>query len=359
MTTVTLSHVSKRFITVDDVPLTAIDNISLKAASGEVIALLGPSGCGKSTLLRLIAGLIPPDSGEILYDNTPLGEIDRRDRGIGFVFQDGALMPHWIAEKTVGFFLWLRGREGEIPARMRRIAEITGFGIETLLARRPGQLSGGERQRVAIARALARDPRLFLFDEPFSSIDAALRQHARLELRRLLREFPVTSFYVTHDQHEAIAIAQRIAVMRAGRIEQIGDYATLYDNPRNLFVAQFIGTPTINLLDGTVRDGHWHSPTFGAYPIRHDLAEGARVIGGVRPEAFQVRREGDGAAARVESVTEMYADRAQIAEMVSEYDRWTVRVAAEVGLRAGEVVRCTLPAEALLYFDPHSEARIG
>jgi multiple sugar transport system ATP-binding protein len=359
MTTVTLSHVSKRFVTVDDAPLKAIDDISFKAASGEVIALLGPSGCGKSTLLRLIAGLIPPDSGEILYDNTPLSEIDRRDRGIGFVFQDGALMPHWIAEKTVGFFLWLRGREEEIPARMRRIAEITGFGIETLLTRRPGQLSGGERQRVAIARALARDPRLFLFDEPFSSIDAALRQHARLELRRLLREFPVTSFYVTHDQHEAIAIAQRIAVMRAGRIEQIGDYATLYDNPRNLFVAQFIGTPTINLLEGTVRGGHWHNLTFGAYPIRHDLSEGTSVLGGVRPEAFMVQRGDAGVPARVESVTELYAERAQTADLVSEYDRWTVRVPAETALRAGEVVRCALPLEALIFFDRHSELRIG
>ena len=174
----------------------------------------------------------------------PLSEIPTWDRGIGMVFQDGALMPHWEAERSVGFFLWLRKREAEVPVRVARIAEITGFGLEKLMKRRPSQLSGGEKQRVAIARALTRDPNVFLFDEPFSSLDAKLRASARVELKRLLREFPVTSIYVTHDQHEAIALAHRIAVMRAGKIEQIGDYQTLYENPLNLFVATFLGTPT-------------------------------------------------------------------------------------------------------------------
>ncbi|MCS7071524.1 MAG: ABC transporter ATP-binding protein, partial [Anaerolinea sp.] len=201
MTTITLQHVSKTFQQQSgsgSVAVAAIHDVSLKIPSGTTLALLGESGSGKSTLLRLIAGLIKPDSGAILFDNVPLDAIDLRSRGIGMVFQDGALMPHWEARQTVSFFLWLRKREYEVPARLERISQITGFGMNVLMGRLPRELSGGERQRVAIARALLRDPRVFLFDEPFSNIDAALRTQARLELRRLLNAFPVTSVYVTH-----------------------------------------------------------------------------------------------------------------------------------------------------------------
>ena len=191
-------------------------------------------------------------------------------------------MPHWEAVRTVGFFMWLRKREHEVPPRVARISEITGFGLDKLMNRKPAQLSGGERQRVAIARALTRDPRIFLFDEPFSSLDAKLRTSARVELKRLLREFPVTSVYVTHDQNEAVSLAHRIAVMRAGEIEQIGNYQTLYENPRNLFVATFVGVPTINLFEGHVENHHWQGVEFGPYPVRADLADGTSVIVGVR-----------------------------------------------------------------------------
>ena len=321
MTAITLSHVSKAFPQKEGEltrTVTAVDDISLKVASGELIALVGPSGCGKSTLLRMVAGLTEPDAGEICYDNVPLDDIPTWDRGIGMVFQDGALMPHWEAERTVGFFLWLRKREHEVPVRVARIAEITGFGLDKLMKRRPSQLSGGERQRVAIARALTRDPKVFLFDEPFSSLDAKLRSSARVELKRLLREFPVTSIYVTHDQHEAIALAHRIAVMRAGKIEQIGDYQTLYENPLNLFVATFLGTPTINLFQGRVRDHHWYGNTFGGYPVRVDLLDDATVIVGARPEAFLC--DDQGVSVRVLSSIPLFAERQQIVEVVSEYE---------------------------------------
>ncbi|MCK6577396.1 MAG: ABC transporter ATP-binding protein [Anaerolineae bacterium] len=359
MTTVTLTHVSKKFSGYDGMMTTALDNVSLKAHSGEVIAVLGPSGCGKSSLLRIIAGLLPPDGGEVLYDNVSLAEIPLRERGVGMVFQDGALMPHWVAEKTVGFFLSLRHREAEVPARMRRISEITGIGMEKLLDRKPGQLSGGERQRVAIARALARDPRVFLFDEPFSSIDAALRTHARLELKRLLREFPVTSFYVTHDQQEAVAMATRIAVMRAGRVEQMGDYQTLYENPLNLFVAAFIGTPTINLFSGTVRHHHWYGGTFGGFSVRSDLDDGAPVVAGVRPEAFRIAPSDDAVPVRAESVVDHYSERLQVVEVLTEFDRWTITVPLDLGVKAGDVLPCALDASMLVYFDPRSGRRIG
>ena len=360
MTAITLSHVRKEFSQGEGEltrTVAAVDDVTLKVASGELIALVGPSGCGKSTLLRMVAGLTEPDSGEVLYDNVPLADIPTRDRGIGMVFQDGALMPHWEAERSVGFFLWLRKRESEVPVRVARIAEITGFGLEKLMKRRPAQLSGGERQRVAIARALTRDPRVFLFDEPFSSLDAKLRSSARVELKRLLREFPVTSIYVTHDQHEAIALAHRIAVMRAGKIEQIGDYQTLYENPLNLFVATFLGTPTINLFQGRVQDHHWHGGTFGGYSVRTDLADGSAVIVGVRPEAFLY--DDQGAPVKVVSSTPLFSERQQIVEVVAEYNSWTLTLPLEPAIRPGDTLTCRPDPDALLFFDPATTKRIG
>lgn len=359
MTTVTLSHITKRFMGDDGLSALALDDISLKALSGEVIGVLGPSGCGKSTLLRVIAGLLLPDSGTVLYDNVPLAEVPHRERGVGMVFQEGALMPHWIAEKSVSFFLALRHREYEIPERMHRISEITGIGIEKLLDRKPGMLSGGERQRVSVARALARDPKVFLFDEPFSSIDAALRTQARIELKRLLREFPVTSFYVTHDQHEAIAMANRIAVMRVGKIEQMGDYATLYNNPRNLFVATFIGVPTINLFEGTASQGHWYGKTFGGFPIRGDLADETPVVLGIRPESFSLNPPDGGIPVRVNSAVDHFPERIQVVEVITEYDRWTLSLPLETRAKTGDVLTCAPNPDAVIFFDPKTGQRIG
>ncbi len=363
LTSITLSHVSKQFPQKDGELLrsvSAVDDISLKVASGELIALIGPSGCGKSTLLRIVAGLTEPDSGNVLYDNEPLALIPTKDRGIGMVFQEGALMPHWVAERTVGFFLWLRKRQDEVPARVARITEITGFGLDKLMQRKPSQLSGGERQRVAIARALTRDPRVFLFDEPFSSLDAKLRASARVELKRLLREFPVTSIYVTHDQHEAIALAHRIAVMRAGKIEQIGDYQTLYENPVNLFVATFIGTPTLNLFQGRVLSHRWEGDSFGGYPVRADLPDDSAVIVGVRPEAF---RYDEGVPVIVRTSTPMFAERQQIVEVTPENtvsrDQWTVTQPLEPTLQPGDRLTCCPDPNELLFFDAATGKRIG
>lgn len=275
------------------------------------------------------------------------------------VFQDGALMPHWEAVKTVGFFLSLRHREYEIPERMKRISEITGIGIEKLLTRKPKELSGGERQRVAIARALARDPRVFLFDEPFSSIDAALRTHARLELKRLLREFPVTSLYVTHDQYEAIAMAHRIAVMRAGHLVQIGDYRTLYENPLNMFIATFIGTPTINLFPGRVQSHHWQGSTFGGFRVRGDLSDDTPVVAGVRPEGFALGPAEKAFQVRALSVIDHYSERLQVVEVVSENDRWTITVPLETRIKAADVFPVAVQTDAVIFFDPKSGLRIG
>ncbi len=360
MTTITLNHISKRFEQQagEEVRVVAaIDNLSLKVMDGEVVAILGPSGCGKSTLLRIIAGLTEPDSGEILYDQVPLRDVPLQVRGIGMVFQEGALMPHWEAVKTVGFFMWLRKREQEVPARVARISEITGIGLEKLMNRRPSQLSGGEKQRVAIARALTRDPRVFLFDEPFSSLDAKLRTNARIELKKLLREFPVTSVYVTHDQHEAISLAHRIAVMRAGKIEQIGDYPTLYENPRNLFVATFIGVPTINLFEGRVENSQWTGRHFGPFPVRHDLPDGTHVIVGVRSEAIRLAE--DGVAATVTEAIELYPERHQVVEVQADRDVWKMTLPPLPAYHPGDTIRCALDVNALLFFDAKTGQRIG
>jgi ABC-type sugar transport system ATPase subunit len=360
MTIIALEHVSKTFTqdTGTDIhSIKAADDVSLKINSGDVLSILGPSGCGKSTLLRMVAGLEFPDSGRILYDNVNLREIPPESRGIGMVFQSGALMPHWEGWKTVGFFLSLRKRYEEVPERVARISRITGIGLEKLLDRRPAFLSGGERQRVAVARALTRDPRVFLFDEPFANLDAKMRGEARLELRRLLNEFPVTSIYVTHDQVEAVALSHRVAVMRAGHIEQIGAYQQLYSNPVNRFVATFIGTPTMNMLEGYVREGHWYGENFEGYPARTDLPDGTPVTLGIRPEF--VKLASDGAYAVVDQVTPHFSERFLLVEVHSGQERWELALPPDEQVTVGSTIRCQLDVSGLLYFDSKTGVRIG
>jgi multiple sugar transport system ATP-binding protein len=198
---------------------------------------------------------------------------------------------------------------------------------------------------------------LFLFDEPFSNLDAKLRATARIELKRLLHEFPVTSVYVTHDQIEAVALAHRIAVMRAGKIEQVGDYRTLYENPINLFVASFVGTPTINLFEGHVHDHHWQGVNFGGFPIRTDLTEGSRVTLGVRPEGIALAE--DGLVAQVDSLTPYFAERFWLVEVQAGSEHWHLLVPMTTKLQVTETIRCQLKPDALLFFDTETGLRIG
>jgi multiple sugar transport system ATP-binding protein len=360
MSTVTLEHVTKRFhqhIEGGSRVIIAVDNISLKLIDGDVLAILGPSGCGKSTLLRLIAGLETPDEGTIYFDNVPLPEIDVKDRGVGMVFQNGALMPHWEGWRTVGFFLALRQREREVPARVHQVSKVTGIGLEQLLNRRPAQLSGGERQRVGIARALARDPRIFLFDEPFANLDAKIRAQARVELKRLLYKFPVTSVYVTHDQIEAVALADRIAVMRDGKMEQVGTYHQLYNNPVNLFVASFIGTPLLNEFAGHVIEGFWQGENFGGYEMRHDLESGMRITMGIRPEHIHLTHAG--VPAVVDQVTPFFAERYKLLDVRLGRESWRMKAPLETPVAAGETIQCALDPDGLMFFDSKSGVRVG
>lgn len=232
---------------------TAVRNLNLEIHNGELLVLLGPSGCGKTTTLNMLAGLEKPTSGQLFFGEQLMNNVPPEERDIAMVFQSIALYPHLNVRDNIGLALKTRGASKQVIAeRTRDVARV--LDIEALLDRRIHQLSGGQRQRVAIAKALVRRPRLFLLDEPFSSLDAALRRQMRSELVRIHREVETTMVFVTHDQEEAMAIADRIAVMNAGEIVQLGPPLDLYRAPRNLWVAQFIGAHPINVLDATLTD---------------------------------------------------------------------------------------------------------
>lgn len=359
MTTLTLNNVVKTFHDDQHQIIRAVDDFTIRIPSGEVLALLGASGCGKSTLLRLVAGIETPDSGEILYDKLPLSDVPMQNRGIGMVFQQGALVPHWNAEENIGFFMRLRKREHEVPERVRRISQITGIGIEKLLERRPNQLSGGEKQRIGIARALTRDLNILLFDEPFSNLDAKLRTQARVELKRLLNEFPVTSIYVTHDQEEAIALADRIAVMHEGKIIQIGNYHQLYHSPINLFVAEFFGTPPMNFFKGHVQDGKWYGENFGGHPLRRDLSNGTDVTMGIRPQNFFL--QSGGVPAVVEYTVPLIVEKKVMVDAWIGGERWSMMLPIEEmpHVTVGTTIYCQADFVNAHFFDAQNGRRIG
>jgi ABC-type sugar transport system ATPase subunit len=241
----------------------AIEDLNLTIPDGKVMVVLGPSGCGKSTLLHLIAGLKEPDSGEICYDGVNMEDVSPGERGIGMVFQNYALYPQYSSQRNILSYFSFRKKTPQLDRqaeeKYRRTSELMGVGMEYLLHKKPGRLSGGEQQRVAIARCITRDPALFLMDEPFSNLDAKLREKYRVHLKRLLREFHITTVYVTHDQHEALILADLIAIMNLGRIEQVGTPQDIYHRPNNMFVADFLffntDTPAINFLESELVAG--------------------------------------------------------------------------------------------------------
>ncbi|MDE0142650.1 MAG: ABC transporter ATP-binding protein [Caldilineaceae bacterium] len=231
----------------------ALDHVDLTVPDGKTMAVVGPSGCGKSTLLRVVSGLEADHSGDLFYDDQNMMDVPPRDRFIGMVFQNYALYPHFEGHGNLSFFFRMRkAPDEETEERIRITSEIMGIGFNSLLQRKPGTLSGGQQQRVAIARAIVRRPRVFLFDEPLSNLDAKLRSKTRVEIKRLLRRFSITALYVTHDQTEAMALGDLVAVMRAGRIEQVGPFEEVRRQPASTYVAGFLGTPPMSLLPGAV-----------------------------------------------------------------------------------------------------------
>jgi multiple sugar transport system ATP-binding protein len=270
-----------------------LHGISLDIADGEFMVLVGPSGCGKSTLLRMLAGLEEISAGSIAIDGREVNEVESKDRDIAMVFQSYALYPHMTVRDNMGFSLRLRDFERKlIDERVNSAAKI--LNLVPYLERFPRELSGGQRQRVAMGRAIVRDPKVFLFDEPLSNLDAKLRVAMRAEIKSLHQRLKTTTVYVTHDQVEAMTMADRIAVMNEGRIEQLGEPLELYDRPANLFVAQFIGSPAMNVFDGVLRgnsgDEAWVDALGARWPLPPDVrgADGQKVKYGVRPEHLAV-----------------------------------------------------------------------
>ena len=281
-----------------------LDGVSLALEEGEFCVIVGGSGCGKSTLLRAIAGLEQLDSGTISIGDRRIDQLPPAERGIAMVFQSYALYPHLTVYENLAFALRLAKRpKAEIDEAVARASGI--LGLDDYLQRKPAALSGGQRQRVAIGRAIVRQPDIFLFDEPLSNLDAGLRNKMRFEFAALHRQLGTTTVYVTHDQVEAMTLADRIAVMRGGKIEQIGSPSELYDHPANLFVAGFIGSPQMNCLSGEVTQGGALKLASGesiALPAGATSLAGRKVTAGIRPEHWQVVGEGKGIALTAEFI---------------------------------------------------------
>lgn len=294
MAGVTIQDIKKSYGAVE-----VIHGVNVDIADGEFVALVGPSGCGKSTLLRMIAGLEPINGGTIAIGDRVVNNLPPAQRDIAMVFQTYALYPHKSVAANMGFALKVaRADRAEIDRRVREAAEI--LSLTEYLDRKPRHLSGGQRQRVAMGRAIVRDPQVFLFDEPLSNLDAKLRIQMRTEIKELHQRLKTTTVFVTHDQIEAMTLADRIVVMQAGRIEQIGTPLELYDNPANEFVATFIGAPSMNLMYGTLTKG---VVNLAGHSVALPGVEGAgQVRLGVRPEHLALSSEGRGLPMQVKVV---------------------------------------------------------
>jgi multiple sugar transport system ATP-binding protein len=356
MASVSVEAVRKRYGALE-----VIHGIDIAIPDGEFVVLVGPSGCGKSTLLRMIAGLEEISGGVIRIGERAVNDVPPKDRDIAMVFQNYALYPHMTVRENMAFSLRLRKADRSlVDTQVKRAAEILGLG--PLLDRYPKQLSGGQRQRVAMGRAIVRNPQVFLFDEPLSNLDAKLRVQMRTEIKALHQKLKTTSIYVTHDQIEAMTMADRIVVMHDGVVEQIGTPLDLYDTPANLFVAGFIGSPAINLIRGTLRrDGgrNWVATDAGIdLPLGTGVAgrDGQDVVYGIRPEHLVLSGDGTGLPVRVEVVeptgasTFVYADLsgAQICGVFAERH----------GFHPGGTVRLQPQLERVHLFDADGGARL-
>ena len=301
-----------------------LHGVTIDIADGDFVVLVGPSGCGKSTLLRMIAGLEAITGGEIAIDDRVVNMVPPKERDVAMVFQNYALYPHMTVYDNMGFSLMLRrATKALIEERVQRAAEI--LKLTELLHRYPRQLSGGQRQRVAMGRAIVRDPQVFLFDEPLSNLDAKLRVQMRTEIKELHQRLGTPTVYVTHDQIEAMTMADRIVVMNEGIVEQIGEPLELYDYPSNLFVAGFIGSPAMNFVNGTVKrdgDAGWVETAGGArlpFAANHTGADGQPVVYGVRPEHFAFG-EADGGLASEVIVVEPTGTEIQVMARMADHE---------------------------------------
>src|SRR5215216_6507608 len=346
----------------------ALDHVNLTIPNGRTFVVVGPSGCGKSTLLRAIAGLAKEYSGEISYDGEDVRNIEIKDRYIGMVFQNYALYPNFNGQGNLSFFFKMhKVADEETRERIQYTSELMGIGFKDLLPRRPPTLSGGEKQRLAIARAIVRAPRLLLLDEPLSNLDAKLRVQSRTEIKRLLRRFSITSLYVTHDQVEAMALADQIVIMHQGRIEQVGTYQNLMENPVNLFVAGFFGVPSMNLLSGEFISGNKLALGEFFIPLPErilSLVQNNQLVTlGMRQEAVSISmqensKEGVQLPAEVQSSEPDYVHRLQTVHLRTGQWTYSSLCPLEMNVRTGQLVWAQLDPEQLYFFDTKSGRRI-
>ncbi|MFQ5406892.1 MAG: ABC transporter ATP-binding protein [Anaerolineales bacterium] len=333
------------------------DSIDLDIKDGEFVAFLGPSGCGKTTTLLMVAGIYKPSAGEIRFDGRVVNAVAPKDRNIGMVFQSYALYPHMTVFQNISYPLKLQKKsKEEMQEQAQKVADMMGIGH--LMERKPAMLSGGQQQRVALGRSLVKEPQLLLFDEPLSNLDARLRLSMRGEIKRLQMELGITSIYVTHDQVEAMTMADRIAVMKEGQLQAYAPPDELYDKPRTLFVASFVGNPPMNFIDVEVTqdNGAYHARAEGldlpVPPDRGEKAAGkAGVIMGIRPEDVSIEKSGTSGEIYV---VEPLGRDDLIDVRVGQAD---VRVLADpaLGLKMGENVALNFNTSKVQFFDPESE----
>ncbi|WP_137178454.1 ABC transporter ATP-binding protein [Roseomonas sp. AR75] len=345
MATVELRDVRKRF---GDVQV--VHGVDLAIADGEFIVLVGPSGCGKSTILRIVAGLEESSEGQVLIDGAVVNERDPKDRDVAMVFQDYALYPHMSVAENMGFSLRWRGvAKAEIARRVQQAAQV--LDIAHLLDRRPRELSGGQRQRVAMGRAIVRDPKVFLFDEPLSNLDAKLRVQMRTEIKRLRDRLRATTIYVTHDQVEAMTLADRIVVMQGGLVQQVGTPEEIYDRPATTFVAAFMGAPAMNLLPGRVEAGRAVLADGTALALDAAPPQGQATIG-IRPERLiwlPPGQPGEAAITGPAAVVEPLGSETLVTLDIAGTELHA-RVPARSVRRTGEEVRLALAPEDVHLF---------
>ena len=365
MASVTFDHVYKQYGNV-----TAVNDLDLQIGDREFLVFVGPSGCGKSTSLRMLAGLEEISAGTIYIDERAINDVDPKDRDIAMVFQSYALYPHMTVYENMAFALKLRRTDtDEIDRRVRRAAEI--LGLTELLTRRPKQLSGGQRQRVAVGRAIVREPKVFLFDEPLSNLDAKLRVQTRAEITKLHRDLGTTFIYVTHDQTEAMTMGSRIAVMKDGMLQQVATPQNLYDKPVNLFVAGFIGSPSMNFFDAkiTAAEGHLYAEGNGfQLPVPDQFREPLTgyvdqvVTLGVRPENIYDAGlapqdiQGSTLPARVD-LTEMMGNEVFVYLMAHDTP-FVARVDPRTRARRGMAIDVTIDLAHLHFFNKETSRAI-
>ncbi|MBM4072914.1 MAG: sn-glycerol-3-phosphate ABC transporter ATP-binding protein UgpC [Planctomycetes bacterium] len=346
-----------------------LQDVSLSVDDGEFVVFVGPSGCGKSTLLRTIAGLEDASAGLIRIDGAVVNGVDAAKRGLAMVFQSYALYPHMTVEQNMAFGLKLaRLPKADIDARIKAAAEVLKIG--DLLGRLPKTLSGGQRQRVAIGRAIVREPKIFLFDEPLSNLDAELRVQMRIELARLHARLKATMIYVTHDQVEAMTLADKIVVLQAGRVEQIGAPLDLYNRPANSFVAGFIGSPRMNFIAARIEaigPQGVRAAIGGEGDLVHFAVDGSRLrigdstILGIRPESIAIRPAGDGETTGLAAeiiLDEQLGSGTCVHAMTRAGDILVSYLQGQVPLRKGAAVRLSLPATACHLFDRDGTALV-